>query len=218
MEINKRITQIRSEIPSSVSLIVVSKQQSVESIKEAYNSGIRDFAENRLQEALEKQEELKEYDDISWHFIGHLQTNKAKKVLENFNWIHSVDSLRLAQHLNQIIEKISASPYICLKVKAMPDPDKYGWLPETLWEDLHELEKCKNLMIRGLMTILPLNLSTNESLHAFQKVQTLAQDINEKSSLFLKELSMGMSNDYLLAIQKNTTMIRLGRTIFEPKR
>ena len=68
------------------------------------------------------------------------------------------------------------------------------------------------------MTILPLNLSTNESLHAFQKVQTLAQDINEKSSLFLKELSMGMSNDYLLAIQKNTTMIRLGRTIFEPKR
>ena len=115
MEINKRITQIRSEIPSSVSLIVVSKQQSVESIKEAYNSGIRDFAENRLQEALEKQEELKEYDDISWHFIGHLQTNKAKKVLENFNWIHSVDSLRLAQHLNQIIEKISHKLHLPLQ-------------------------------------------------------------------------------------------------------
>ena len=99
MEINKRITQIRSEIPSSVSLIAVSKQQSVESIKEAYNSGIRDFAENRLQEALEKQEELKEYDDISWHFIGHLQTNKVNKCLRLFDTIDSVDTLKLAEKI-----------------------------------------------------------------------------------------------------------------------
>lgn len=217
MKISENITRIISQVPSSVRLIAVSKQQSVEKIKEAYNSGIRDFAENRLQEALEKQEKLKEYSDISWHFIGHLQTNKAKKVLENFCWIHSVDSLKLAQHLNKIIDDISVSPHICLQVKIMSDPNKYGWSSEQLWKDLDELEKCKNLTINGLMSILPLNLSSSESLYAFQKVQNLAKDITEKSSLFLKELSMGMSNDYLLAIQKKTTMIRLGKAIFESR-
>ena len=114
MKISENIAEIKSQLTSSVRLVVVSKQQSVEKMKEAYGFGIRDFAENRLQEALEKQEKLKEYNDISWHFIGHLQANKAKKVLKNFDWIHSVDSLKLAQHLNKITNDISVSPHIFL--------------------------------------------------------------------------------------------------------
>ncbi len=214
MTIAQNIDQIRHQIPSHVRLIAVTKQKSVAAIKEAYDCGIRDFAESRLQEALEKQEQLQDYHDICWHFIGHLQTNKAKKVLENFHWIHSVDSLKLAQRLNEWAANSSIDSHVCLQVKILPDPNKYGWQLTEIWQDLPQLESFKHLKIDGLMTILPLALSEDECLDAFEKTQELAKQITEKSSLKLEQLSMGMSNDYLLAVQKGATMIRLGRIIF----
>ncbi|MDJ0729612.1 MAG: YggS family pyridoxal phosphate-dependent enzyme [Crocosphaera sp.] len=214
MTIAENIEKIMGQIPASVRLVAVTKTKSVTAIKEAYDYGIRDFAESRVQEALLKQEYLQDYQDICWHFIGHIQTNKAKKVLESFHWIHSVDSLKLAESLDKLAAKTSISPHVCLQVKLLPDPNKYGWDVIELWQDLPKLESLKNLKIDGLMTILPLGLSKNECLDTFAKTKELAIKITENSSLQLKELSMGMSNDYLLAVEKGATMIRLGTIIF----
>lgn len=214
MTIAENLDKILNQIPSDVRLVAVTKNKSVAAIKEAYDYGIRDFAESRVQEALEKQEQLQQYNDICWHFIGHIQTNKAKKVLENFDWIHSVDSLKLAEYLDKLASKHCIFPHVCLQVKILPDPNKYGWKINELWQDLSNLESLKHINIDGLMTILPLGLSQNECLETFEKTKELASEITQNSCLQLKELSMGMSNDYLLAVKKGTTMIRLGTIIF----
>ncbi|ACK65744.1 alanine racemase domain protein [Rippkaea orientalis PCC 8801] len=214
MTLVQRLDQIRQNIPPHVRLIAVTKQVSIDAIKEAYQAGVRDFAESRLQEALPKQAQLQDLRDISWHFIGHLQANKAKKILEHFHWIHSVDNLKIAQRLNRLAAEESIDPNICLQVKILPDPNKYGWQVSELIADLPQLEQCQQLKIQGLMTILPLGLSDKEILAAFQQTKVLETQINNQSTLSLNELSMGMSGDYLLAIQAGATMIRLGTIIF----
>ena len=215
MTIAQHLNQIRQQLPSHVRLIAVTKQVSVPQIRAAYEAGIRDFAESRLQEAIPKQEQLNDLKDICWHFIGHLQANKAKQVILHFDWIHSVDSLKILQRLNQLAAAESfLSPKICLQVKVLSDPNKYGWKEEELLIGLSELEKCKSLKIRGLMTILPLGLSKSETLAAFKKIKNLSHKIKRQSSLDINQLSMGMSGDYLLAIQAGATMIRLGKIIF----
>jgi hypothetical protein len=212
----QRIDRIREQIPEHVRLIAVTKQVSSEAIREAYEAGVRDFAENRLQEALLKQEQLQDLSDICWHFIGHLQANKVKKVLESFQWIHSVDSLKLAQRLERLAEELSRRPQVCLQVKVLPDPNKYGWQVPELLADLPELDKCHNLSIQGLMTILPLGLSDSQALDAFNATRELAEKIAQQNwtNLQMHQLSMGMSADYLLAVKAGATMIRLGTIIF----
>ncbi len=214
--IAQRINRIREQIPEQVRLIAVTKQVSPEAIREAYEAGVRDFGENRLQEALFKQEQLQDLPDICWHFIGHLQANKAKKVLESFPWIHSVDSLKLAQRLDRLAGELSRRPQVCLQVKVLPDPNKYGWQVPELLTDLPELDKCQNLNIQGLMTILPLGLSDSQALDAFNATRELAEKIAQQnwSNLQMHQLSMGMSADYLLAVRAGATMIRLGTIIF----
>ena len=128
----QRLEDIINSIPADVRLIAVSKTVGEQKIRSVYEQGIKDFAENRLQNALEKQQQLADLTDISWHFIGHLQTNKAKKAIESFEWIHSVDSLKLAEKLNFHAQKalaesmISQPPQVCLQVKVLPDDNKYG--------------------------------------------------------------------------------------------
>ena len=185
-------------------------------MREAYTAGIKDFGENRLQEALSKQEQLQDLTDISWHFIGHIQKNKAKKVIEHFDWIHSVDSLALAQRLNRLAEELDRVPKVFLQVKVLPDPNKYGWEVATLLKDLPQLDRYQQLDFQGLMTILPLGLSPSEVLSAFQQTRHLARVIEQKNyaNLKMQELSMGMSGDYTSAIKAGATMIRLGRIIF----
>jgi PLP dependent protein len=214
--ISYQINLIQQQIPENVKLIAITKQVGPESIREAYEVGIRDFGENRLQEALAKQEQLRDLTDISWHFIGHIQKNKAKKIIENFDWIHSVDSLSIAQRLNKLAEDLNLTPKVFLQVKALPDPNKYGWQITDLLQDLASLNRLQQLNIQGLMTILPLGLSSAETLSAFQAIQQLAITIRQKNypNLTLQNLSMGMSSDYLLAIQAGATMIRLGSIIF----
>ncbi|MGL4880253.1 MAG: YggS family pyridoxal phosphate-dependent enzyme [Waterburya sp.] len=214
--ISHQINLIQQQIPENVKLIAITKQVGLESIRAAYEVGIRDFGENRLQEALAKQEQLQDLTDISWHFIGHIQKNKAKKIIENFDWIHSVDSLAIAQRLNTLAEELDLTPKVFLQVKALPDPNKYGWQITDLLQDLASLNQFQQLDIQGLMTILPLGLSSLETLSAFQAIQQLAITIKQKnySNLTMQELSMGMSGDYLLAIQAGATMIRLGSIIF----
>lgn len=166
--ISDRIATIRQQLPETVRLIAVSKQVSVEAMREAYAAGIRDFGESRVQEAAAKQSQLQDLPDISWHLIGHLQTNKAKKALEHFQWIHSLDSLKLAQALDRLATSLSTNPQVLLQVKLLPDPNKYGWTEEELFQDLPALNQCQNLQITGLMTIAPQNLTEGEILSLFQ--------------------------------------------------
>lgn len=214
--ISQKINLISQEIPENVELIAITKQIGIEPMREAYTVGVRNFGENRLQEALAKQEQLQDLADITWHFIGHIQKNKARKIIENFHWIHSVDSLALAERLNRLAEELNLSPKVFLQVKIVRDPNKYGWQATELLRDLEKLNKCQQLNIQGLMTILPLGLSSAETLAAFKETQKLATIIKEKKypNLTMQELSMGMSGDYQLAIKAGATMIRLGRTIF----
>jgi pyridoxal phosphate enzyme (YggS family) len=216
IEIEKRVAQLRQSIPPTVRLIAVSKQIPVQAMRAAYAAGIRDFGENRIQEAIAKQSELLDLPDLTWHFIGHLQRNKAKQAITHFQWIHSVDSLELAQRLNQIAESVGRSPEICLQVKIRPDPSKFGWTPAQLQQHLPDLKQLTTLHLRGLMAILPLGLSEIEELNAFQDLTALANALRQHPQypLPVTELSMGMSDDYLRAIQAGATMVRLGRVLF----
>jgi PLP dependent protein len=214
--ISERIVSIRSSLPTSVKLIAVSKQASAQSIRSAYAAGIRDFGESRIQEAASKQAELQDLPDITWHFIGHLQSNKVKKAIEQFPWIHSVDNLRLVQRLDQLAQQLGVSPQVCLQVKILPDPNKSGWSVPELLADLPTLNQYKNLQIQGLMTIPPSGLNDSEILNVFNLNRELAKEIQEQnwSHIKMQHLSMGMSGDYELAVQAGATMVRLGTILF----
>jgi len=214
--IYERIVSIRSSLPTSVRLIAVSKQVSTEAIRCAYAAGIRDFGESRIQEASIKQAQLQDLSDITWHFIGHLQSNKAKKAIEQFQWIHSVDNLKLAVRLEQLAQQLGVTPQVCLQVKILPDPHKSGWSVPELLSDLPALNQCKTLQIQGLMTIPPIGLADAEILSVFERCRQLAKEIQEQdwSHIKMQQLSMGMSGDYELAVQAGTTMVRLGTILF----
>lgn len=214
--ITERIANIRQQLPAKVRLIAVSKQVSVEAMREAYGAGIRDFGESKVQEAEAKIAQLQDLPDINWHLIGHLQSNKAKKAIELFHWIHSCDSLDLAQRLHRLAAEGSLKPQVCLQVKIVPDPSKYGWTVPELLADLPALDQCDGIQIRGLMTILPQGLSQQDTLAVFDVTRELASKIQQQnwSNLQMQELSMGMSGDYSLAVQAGATMIRLGQIIF----
>ncbi|MBD2138560.1 YggS family pyridoxal phosphate-dependent enzyme [Anabaena sp. FACHB-1237] len=215
-QITQRIADISASLPNTVRLIAVSKTVPSEFIRTAYNAGIRDFAESRIQETISKQAELQDLTDITWHLIGHLQINKAKKALQIFQWIHSVDSLALAQRLNTLAFQIGVHPHICLQVKILPDDNKYGWIIPELLSDLSSLNECQYLKIQGLMTIPPLGLENSQILNVFNSTRELGATINSQnwSNISIEELSMGMSGDYLMAVAAGATMVRLGTTLF----
>jgi PLP dependent protein len=217
-QITERLSQIRQALPPTVKLIAVTKQVSVEALRSAYAAGIRDFGESRIQETIDKQTHLIDLPDITWHLIGHLQSNKAAKALELFHWIHSVDSLKLAQRLNQLAADLPRPPNICLQVKVLPDPTKFGWTIPELLTDLPLLDQCLHLNTIGLMAIPPFGLETDETRSVFTRTRDLAAQIRDSGAQFthlkMQELSMGMSDDYLLAVESGSTMIRLGRTLF----
>lgn len=214
--IAQRITQIRQTLPSSVRLIAVTKQVSVTAMRAAYEAGVRDFGESRIQEAIDKQAQLHDLPDLTWHLIGHLQSNKAAKALEHFQWIHSLDSLKLAQRLDQLAAERAIKPNLLLQVKLRPDPNKYGWTIPQLLEDLPLLDQCTHLKIVGLMAIPPYGLSDQDTLAVFTQTRELADKIKQQSwsTLTMQQLSMGMSEDYPLAVQAGATMIRPGRILF----
>lgn len=214
--IAERIAQIRKQMPDTVRLIAVTKQVSVTAMREAYAAGVRDFGESRIQEAANKQAQLHDLTDVTWHMIGRLQTNKAKKALEQFQWIHSVDSLKLAQRLNQLAIQMPFKPKVCLQVKLKSDPNKTGWTVPELFRDLPVLDQCDRLEIQGLMTIPPLGLNDLEILDFFNQTRELATQIQAQHwfNIQMQQLSMGMSDDYYLAVQAGATMVRLGRILF----
>lgn len=214
--IASQVAKIKETLPKSVRLIAVSKQMSADAIREAYAAGVRDFGENRVQEAIEKQDQLQDLSDITWHLIGHLQRNKAKMALERFDWIHSIDRLSLAQELDQLIQRGCPQRSILLQVKLAIDPNKSGWMVEDLLADLPALARLEHLNIQGLMTIPPLGLTPAETQSLFRETRRLADRLRTAnfSRISMAQLSMGMSDDYPLAVAEGATLIRLGKIIF----
>lgn len=212
----ERIQRFCQAIPDTVRVIAVTKQVSVEAMRVAYAAGLRDFGENRVQEAEAKQEQLKDLEEVTWHLIGHLQSNKAQRAIELFQWIQSVDSLKLAQRLDRLAQDCPTKPQICLQVKLLPDPNKSGWTVPALLADLPHLNDCKNLDIQGLMAIPPAGLNPDEIRDVFKQTGKLAETIAQQNlpHIQMNQRSMGMSDDYLLAIQAGATMIRPGRILF----
>ncbi|TAD75533.1 MAG: YggS family pyridoxal phosphate-dependent enzyme [Oscillatoriales cyanobacterium] len=211
-----RVAFLRDRLPPSVCLVAVTKTFGVDRIREAYACGLRDFGENRVQEAEAKQAALADLPDIRWHLIGQLQSNKAKKAIEQFDWIHSVDRLDLAQRLDRLAAEASRRPQVCLQVKLQDDPTKAGWPVDDFLTALPELDRLEHLNICGLMAIPPLALSPVELVDFFGRAGNLADRVQAQSweRLSMEVRSLGMSNDWPIALAAGATMIRLGRTLF----
>jgi PLP dependent protein len=214
--ITHNINTIRQNLPDSVQLMAVTKQVSGAAVRVAYATGIRDFGESRIQETETKQQELKDLPDLRWHLIGHLQGNKVRKAVQIFDWIHSVDSLKLAQQIDRVAGELKLKPKLCLQVKILPDPDKYGWTMAELLTDLPELDRLQHIKVCGLMAIPPLGLTTDETQAYFDRARDFSQQISQQTwtNIQLVELSLGMSGDYHQAISSGSTIVRLGSIIF----
>ncbi len=199
---------------SDVTLISISKTKPVEMLQEAYDLGARDFGENKVQELVEKYRVLP--DDIKWHMIGHLQRNKVKDVIDKAALIHSVDSLRLAQTIEKEAEKKDLTVNILLEVNVAKEETKYGILPEDVEELTEEIAKLPRIRIQGLMTIAPYVEDPEENRLIFRGLHKIAVDIAKKNidNVNMNVLSMGMTNDYQVAIEEGATMIRVGTGIF----
>ena len=205
-----------------VKLVAVSKYASVEEIRKAYTLGIRDFGENKVQLAAQKATELEDLKELSWHFLGHLQTNKAKQALEIFDWIHTVDSLKLLKLLERLSQEKRKKLKLCFQVKLVPDQNKYGLSSEELFDLLSDFLRFRAshnfLELKGLMTILPLNSlekPPEERVRIFRSLKVLLEKVNQKFELNFSELSMGMSSDYQEALQAGATILRIGGALFK---
>jgi len=199
--------------PASVKLIAVSKNRSIEKIREAVASGITDLGENRLQEALLKyndQQLSSSTAPLRWHMVGHLQTNKVKEAVKIFDLIQSVDSLRLAQEISKEALKINKVQEILLEVKISPEATKFGLKPEETPGVIREVSALKNIKISGLMAIAPIVKTSQEARPYFRILRNLRDQIDSKLIL-----SMGMSDDFEAGIEEGSDMVRIGRAIFE---
>ena len=207
MEISNYL-QIKKHLPLNVNLLAVSKGFSSKEIKIINNLGQNDFGESRFQEAIEKKILLDDLKNIKWHFIGRVQTNKIRKIVQNFEYIHSVDSYEKLLKISKVSFEEKRNPIVMLQVKLSDDPNKGGFNPKVLLEKWDQIKEFKSIKIKGLMTINPKGLSSIENIKLFKKCRNLAD------SLKLQDCSMGMSGDWEEAVKAGSTWLRLGSTIF----
>jgi pyridoxal phosphate enzyme (YggS family) len=217
MNIAENIDKIKKEIPQGVDLVAVTKTRTSEEIMEAYKAGQRIFGENRVLEMLDKYRELPQ--DIEWHMIGHLQTNKVKYIAPFVSLIHSVDSLKLLKRINNEAAKKSRVIDCLLEIKIAREESKYGLAPPAANSilDSAEYRALDNIRIRGLMGMASNTHDTDHIRREFRGLKEYFSRIKEsyfKSDDGFSELSMGMSGDYKIAIEEGSTMIRVGSRIF----
>jgi PLP dependent protein len=221
----RRSAEAAGRDPNSIRLIAVSKTKPLSAIMEAYDAGARFFGENYIQEMVVKHKELQEhYADIAhaggtsaieWHCIGHIQTNKVRMIAEFITWVHSVDSVKVGREISKYATKYGRTINILIQVNTSGEISKSGCLPSEAQAIVQELITLPGLAVRGLMTI-PEAVETAESARpAFRILRMLRDSITELLSLTdFTELSMGMSHDYLVAIEEGATMVRVGTAIF----
>ena len=200
--------KIKKKLPQNVNLLAVSKGFKSQEVKIINNLGQNDFGESRFQEAFEKKLILKDFKNITWHFIGRIQTNKIRKIVQNFEYIHSVDSYEKLLKISNISSEEKKIPIIMLQVKLSDDPTKGGFNSKVLIERWSQMNKLKSIQIKGLMTINPKGLSSQENIKLFKKCRQIADSLN------LPDCSMGMSGDWEEAVDAGATWLRLGSVIF----
>ncbi len=215
MERIKRAAQRAGRDPQEIKLVAVSKTVEVSRIKEAIDAGVSILGENYVQEAKKKIEEIGR--QVEWHFIGHLQTNKAKYAVRLFDMIHSVDTLPLAEELNRRAEKEGQVIKVMIEVNLSGESTKFGTEEEKVFELAKKIFELRNLSLVGLMTMPPYFESPEMSRPYFIKLRQLKERL-EKEGIPLKELSMGMSNDFEIAIEEGATYVRVGTAIFGPRK
>ena len=199
---------------SEVTLIAVSKTKPAEMVQEAYDLGIRLFGENKVQEIMDKSEVLPA--DIHWHMIGHLQRNKVKYIVDKVAMIHSVDSLRLAETIEKEAEKKNVVVPILIEVNVAQEESKFGLKPEEVLPFIEQIAGFSHIQVKGLMTIAPYVENAEENREIFRELKKLSVDIAAKNinNVTMSVLSMGMTGDYMVAVQEGATMVRVGTGIF----
>lgn len=215
MNIEDNVKNFLQEIPEDVVLVAITKTVDVEKIKQAIKSGITQIGENKVQEALSKYSDLKEF-NLKWHLVGSLQTNKVKKAVQIFDLIHSVDTLKLAEVINKEALNINKMQDVLLQVNVSKEETKSGFDIDSIFDFLPAISKLQNIKVRGLMTIANNTLDESQIRLCFRKLKNLEEEINKKAFFNdkLTELSMGMTNDFKIAIEEGSSIIRLGRAIF----
>lgn len=198
--------------PKEVTLVAVTKGKQWDQIASLYNSGQRQFGENRLPEAFEKQNMAPA--DCKWHLIGSLQSNKVRKAIGKFVLIHSVDTVDLSKKISQYSQELGVTTSILLQVNTTGETTKHGMTLEECKRDIEKICKLPNLSIEGLMTMAALDAPEAEARHCFAALRKLRDDLHEKGFV-LPQLSMGMSRDFKWAIAEGATFVRIGSALFE---
>lgn len=221
-DIARNLEQVQTRIASAlaksgrmaedVQLIAVSKKQDAEKVRAVFDAGQALFGESRVQEARVKIPLLPSA--LRWHFIGHLQKNKVRHALPLFELFHSIDSLALAQDVERIADEEGLRPRVLLEVNVAGEGSKFGFAPAKLREEMEQLLSLGRLNIEGLMTIPPLAPAAEDSRGYFVVLRELRDELETEFDLRLPELSMGMSNDYAVAIEEGATFVRVGTAIF----
>lgn len=217
LEVEERITAAcrrAGRERSEVTLIAVSKTKPVSMLETAYDAGIREYGENKVQELCEKYEVLPP--DIHWHFIGHLQRNKVKYIVDKAALIHSVDSVRLAEEISKEAQKKGVQVNILIQVNVAGEDTKFGLATEEAEETIRIISKLPGIHICGLMTIAPFVDNPEDNRAIFSKLKQLSVDIRDKNidNIDMNILSMGMTGDYEVAIEEGATLVRVGTGIF----
>jgi pyridoxal phosphate enzyme (YggS family) len=211
----KLATQKAGRDANAVTLLAVSKTRTAEDIRGLYQLGQRQFGENYTQEALEKIAALSDL-PIIWHFIGPIQSNKSRSIAEHFDWVHSVDRLKIAKRLSEQRPSHLPALNICVQVNISHELSKSGCLPEAAEALLNQIAELPNLSLRGLMAIPAATTDKTEQHQALASMKLLFETLQKKHPS-LDTLSMGMSNDMEIAIQEGATMVRIGTALFGPR-
>lgn len=215
--VKENLLKVREDIvPYTPNIIAVTKYFDESKIIEAYEAGLRDFGESRVVEAVEKIQRLpKEIrEDSRFHLIGHLQSNKIKKAVGNFDYIHSVDSLKLAELVSEEALTQNIKQKVLLQVNNANELQKFGFSKEDILRSFQEVKNLKGIEVVGLMNMAPLGLGKDALVGLFKDIISLRDELEKKFDCELKEISMGMSGDYKEAAVAGATMIRLGRKLF----
>lgn len=218
-QIKERLKYIRAQLPPSTRLIAVSKTVAAERVRFAHSlAGQYDFGENKVQELIQKSEALSDLKDLRWHFLGHLQKNKIKSLLRvpGLVLLHSLDSLALAEKLNQHLELQAKELNILIQVNTSQEESKYGCKPAEALPLIQKIAPLPHLHIQGLMSIAKWKASPEENEACFQTLGRLKEEIKKHKigNVTMDILSMGMSSDYKIAIAQGSTMVRIGQEIF----
>ena len=213
MSIRENVIKFQNEIPKDVTLLAVSKTRPLEELEEAYKCNIRDFGENKVQELTYKFNNF--HKDVRWHLIGHLQTNKVKYIVGKVYLIHSLDSIKLLKEIERRYSTANEIANVLIQINIGRDSNKSGILLENLQELIDECEKCKNVKVKGLMTVIPKGNSASNREY-FIEMKKIYDFLSNKlyNNVKMEFLSMGMTGDYKEALEEGANIVRIGEGIF----